>query len=80
MHPEAIEILIEALKSSKKQVIITTHSPIVLNMNKVEDILFVKKDVDQTEVSRIKGAKKLKEKLEESGMSTGEGWLYGILE
>ena len=44
IHPEAIEILIDALKNSGKQVIITTHSPIVLNICEVEDILFVKKD------------------------------------
>ncbi|ODS40135.1 MAG: hypothetical protein A7315_09475 [Candidatus Altiarchaeales archaeon WOR_SM1_79] len=80
IHPEAIEILIDALKSSKKQVIITTHSPIVLNTCKVEDILLVKKDVDETKVTRVKNAKKLKKDLEDAGISTGEGWLYGTLE
>jgi predicted ATPase len=80
LHPEAIEILIDALKSSKKQVIITTHSPIVLNICKVEDILFVKKEVDETKVSRVKNAKKLKKDLEDGGISTGEGWLYNVLE
>ncbi|ODS42754.1 MAG: hypothetical protein MSIBF_05525 [Candidatus Altiarchaeales archaeon IMC4] len=80
LHPEAIEILIDALKSSGKQVIITTHSPIVLNMCKVEDILFVKKEVDETKVSRAKDAEKLKKDLEKAGISTGEGWLYNVLE
>ncbi|PKP59534.1 MAG: hypothetical protein CVT88_05235 [Candidatus Altiarchaeales archaeon HGW-Altiarchaeales-1] len=80
LHPEAIEILIDALKSSKKQVIITTHSPIVLNVCKVEDILFVKKEVDETKVSRVENAEKLKKDLEKAGISTGEGWLYNVLE
>ncbi|ODS36508.1 hypothetical protein BEH94_11335 [Candidatus Altiarchaeales archaeon WOR_SM1_SCG] len=80
IHPEAIEILIDALKNSGKQVIITTHSPIVLNVCEVEDILFVKKDVDETKVSRVKDAEKLKKDLENTGISVGEGWLYGALE
>jgi len=80
IHPEAIEILIDALKNSGKQVIITTHSPIVLNVCELEDILFVKKDVDETKVSRVKNAEKLKKDLENTGISVGEGWLYGALE
>jgi len=80
IHPEAIEILIDALESSGKQVIITTHSPVVLNMCKVENILFVKKEVDETKVSRVKNARKLKKDLEDTGVSIGEGWLYGALE
>ncbi|OQX18321.1 MAG: hypothetical protein BWK75_06750 [Candidatus Altiarchaeales archaeon A3] len=78
IHPEAIEIVMEALKSSGNTIILTTHSPVVLNMTEIEDILFVEKQVDETVTERHKDAKKLKEELIKK-ISVGEGWLLGAL-
>ncbi len=80
IHPEAIEIVMEALKTSENTIILTTHSPVVLNMNEIEDILFVEKQVDETVVKKIEDAEKLKEELIKKGISIGEGWLLGALE
>ena len=80
IYPEAIEILIDVLQESRNTVIITTHSPIVLNMVEVEDILLLSKDADETVISKVKQPKKMKKILEDKGISLGEGWLYHILE
>ncbi|PKP57919.1 MAG: hypothetical protein CVT89_03695 [Candidatus Altiarchaeales archaeon HGW-Altiarchaeales-2] len=80
IHPEAIEILIDALEASGNTIILTTHSPVVLNMTDIKDILLVKKDVDETIVEKVKDTEKLKEELIKNGISVGQGWLLGALE
>jgi len=80
IYPEAIEVVIDALKESKNSVILTTHSPIVLNMSGADNIVLLSKDADETSAVRIKDPKKLEKELRSKGLSIGDGWLYHALE
>jgi len=80
VHPQALEILVDALKTSGRQVIITTHSPAVLDVVDPDDLIVVNKEGGETKVSKIKSHKKLKNKLDELGMTLGESWLLGGIE
>jgi len=80
IHPETIEVLVDALKKSGKQIIITTHSPAVLDTVEPEDVVLVSKEGGETKLKRMREPDKLKKRLEELGMSLGESWLLGGVE
>ncbi len=77
LYPEALELIFDTLKDSDSQVIITTHSPIVVDLTEPEDVMFVDKKFGESKFIRIKHPERLKEKLNELGLSFSEGWLYG---
>ena len=77
LYPEALELIFDTLKESESQVIITTHSPIVVDLTEPKDVMFVDKKFGESRFIRIKNPEKLKEKLNELGLSFSEGWLYG---
>ena len=77
LYPEALELIFDTLKDSESQVIITTHSPIVVDLTEPKDVMFVDKKFGESRFIRIKNPEKLKEKLNELGLSFSEGWLYG---
>jgi predicted ATPase len=80
IYPEAIEVVIDALKESRNSVVLTTHSPIVLNMSGAGNIVLLSKEADETNAVRIKDPKKLEKELRSKGLSIGDGWLYHALE
>ncbi|AIJ06350.1 hypothetical protein JH146_1508 [Methanocaldococcus bathoardescens] len=77
LYPEALELIFDTLKDSESQIIITTHSPIVVDLTEPKDVIFVDKKFGESRFIRIKNPEKLKEKLNELGLSFSEGWLYG---
>lgn len=81
LHLDYIQRFIDYVKTSLKDiyVIVTTHSPLVLDNVDLEDILLVTKEGDETKVSSIENVEELKRKLEELKISQSEGILYGLL-
>jgi len=80
LHPEAIELIIDELKNNDKQVIITTHSPAVIDIVDPADLLIIERDNEGcSKARRIKNPQKLKQRLHELGITVSEGWLYGKL-
>jgi len=79
LHPDMINTISEAIKyaSGTSQIIITTHSPLLLNSFDIEDILiFEKKDLNQTIVSS-----KSSDECEEwvGDILPGQAWLQGLI-
>ena len=56
-------MIFDTLKDSESQVIITTHSPIVVDLTEPKDVMFVDKKFGESRFIRIKNPEKLKEKL-----------------
>jgi predicted ATPase len=79
IHPRLLELLAHLLKkaSARSQLLVTTHSPYLLNFLEPEDILVVEKREGATEVSRPKDPAAIKEVLKTLGL--GEMWYAGSL-
>lgn len=75
IHPELLELLVELLKKSEKQILLSTHSPYFVNFVEPEDIRLIKKEGGETKVSKIQDPEKLRDALEEMGL--GELWYSG---
>ena len=76
-HPKTLEMLLDELKSSDTTVIVTTHSPVVVDMIEPEDLVIVEKVAGETKFRRIENPEEIKKKLKEAGITFSEGWLYG---
>jgi len=79
IHPHSLELLAHVLKkaSTRSQILLTTHSPYLLNFLEAEDIIIVEKHEGATEASRPKEAGAIKEALKTLGL--GEMWYAGTL-
>jgi len=79
LHPDMINTISDAIKQSSKntQVIVTTHSPLLLNSFDIDDILvFEKNNQNGTEVS-VKSAEEFDELIED--FLVGQAWLKGLI-
>ena len=75
LHLKFIEELASVISYSPPQFIITTHSPMVIDMFNPEDIILFYKEKGETKAERIKDTEKLKEKLIEKGLTLSE-WIF----
>jgi predicted ATPase len=69
LHPETLEKLLDELKSSETTVIITTHSPIVVDMTEPDDLVIVEKIAGETRFRRIENPEEIRKKLREAGIT-----------
>jgi len=81
VHPYLLRLLVEVLKKSGKQVILSTHSPYFLDFVEPEDLIIVEKKRGETKVRRIEDEKEKKRvrKLLEEGITLGEVYYSGAL-
>jgi len=81
LYAKTIEFLIDELKNSKSQVIITTHSPVVVDLvyPEIKDLIVVKKENHESVFEKIQKEEeeKIKKELDEEGITLSEKWLYG---
>jgi predicted ATPase len=77
IHPHLLELLAHVLKkaSTRNQVLLSTHSPYLLNFLEPEDVIIVEKHDGATEASRPKHSGAIKEALRTLGL--GEMWYAG---
>ena len=80
LHPEAIEYVVSELRDSGCVVIAATHSPVVVDAARPEELVLVEKDEEgATKVRRVKSPKAVKRWMAKHGITLSEGWLYGRL-
>jgi len=79
LHPYQMEYLAGILKagSERSQVLITTHSPYLLNYVPLESVLIVEKEKGETKVRPVEDSAHLREALRRLGL--GEMWVAGHL-
>ena len=68
IHPRLFELLVAILKKSDKQIILSTHSPYLVDWVEPGDVIIVEKTDKGTVTKRIEKADKLKGHLEEIGL------------
>ncbi len=79
LHPEILELILDTIKATDIQAIITTHSPIVVDMTEPNDMVLVEKELGESRFKRIKDPDKIRDFLKEKGIKFSVGWLYGEL-
>ncbi len=79
LHPETLELILDTIKASDVQAIITTHSPVVVDMTEPDDMILVEKEQGESRFKRIKDPDKIRAFLKEKGIKFSTGWLYGEL-
>lgn len=77
LHPETLELMLDTIKASEVQAIITTHSPVVVDMTEPDDMILVEKEQGESRFKRIKDPDKIRDFLKEKGIKFSTGWLYG---
>ncbi|MEM3566283.1 MAG: ATP-binding protein [Candidatus Bathyarchaeia archaeon] len=80
IHPYLLETFMHLVRDSPSQVLITTHSPYLLDYVKPEEVYVVWKEGLETKVKKLSTAKEMervKRFLEEGG-TLGEAWYSGI--
>ena len=81
VHPQLLRLLVEILKKSDKQAILSTHSPYFMDFVEPEDLIIVEKEEGKTKVRRIEEEeekKRIKALLEE-GIPLGEAYYSGAI-
>jgi predicted ATPase len=79
LHPSTLKLILDTIRISDTQAIITTHSPVVVDMTELSNIILVDKEQGESKFKRIKDPEKIKEFLIEKGITFSEGWIYGDL-
>lgn len=79
VHPRLLELIVDLLKnaSNKTQVLVTTHSPYLVDLLQPEDLFIVEKQDGKTQVKKAEDKKGIKEALKTLGL--GEMWYSGSL-
>jgi len=84
LHPRLVEVLVELLdqvaaEEGAPQMIATTHSPLLVDKLKIEELLVVEKKEGATEFTRPSTKKHLRELLSRREQSLGDLWYSGAL-
>ncbi|VVB92833.1 DNA replication and repair protein RecF [uncultured archaeon] len=79
LHPETLELILDTIRAADVQAIITTHSPVVVDMTEPDDMVLVEKEQGESRFMRIKDPDKVRDFLKEKGITFSVGWLYGEL-
>ena len=81
IHPYLLETLVDLARKAPCQVIITTHSPYLLDYVKVSELYVVEKPDLETIVKRVSNTREVEavRKLLEEGGTLGEAWYSGLI-
>jgi predicted ATPase len=76
-HPNLLDKLISLLKNLDIQVIVTTHSPQLLNLLEPEDLIIITKKDGKTFCDKLPTKPEILKKLKDDGFLLGELWTMG---
>ncbi len=79
LHAKALELLIDELKMSECRTILTTHSPMVVDIVEPKDLILVEKGDEGSVFRRSEKPEEVRKELSERGITLSERWLYGKL-
>ncbi len=81
IHPHLLETIVDLARKAPCQVIMTTHSPYLLDHVKPEEVFVVEKPETATTVKKLSKTRELQavKKLLEEGGTLGEAWYSGLI-
>jgi len=79
IHPRLLELMVDIIRNAaeRTQILLTTHSPYLVDLLTPEELYIVEKKEGRTQVKRAAERKKIHDALQESGL--GEMWYSGSL-
>lgn len=77
LHERILEYLLDSLRDSGINSILTTHSPLVVDDVNLSEIRILERDSNGSKIRSIKKPLELKKKLLELGITPSDFWLYG---
>ena len=77
LHAEIIDYVLAELRTCDSHVIITTHSPLVIDAVKLEDVVILERTESGTTCKRIKNTDSMQKELRDQGLTLSESWIYG---
>ena len=82
VHPYLLETLVDLARKSGRQVIISTHSPYLLDHVKPEEVLLVSKTRGETRIKKLTDTREIDavKKFLENGGTLGEAWYSGVMQ
>ncbi|MDI6730559.1 MAG: AAA family ATPase, partial [Candidatus Altarchaeum sp.] len=72
IHARILEFIVDLMKKSNAQIIVTTHSLSFIDLCNPEDIIIVEKEKGETKARKIENREELKKFLEENELTLGE--------
>jgi len=81
VHPHLLETLVDLARRAPCQVVMTTHSPYLLDHVKPEEVFVTEKPGTETVVRKLTETKEVEavKKLLEEGGTLGEAWYSGLI-
>ncbi len=79
IHPRLLELMVDIIRNAteRTQILLTTHSPYLVDLLTPGELYIVEKKEGRTQVKRAADRKKIHEALQELGL--GEMWYSGSL-
>ena len=79
LHAEIVEYVIAELSTCDLRVIVTSHSPLLIDAVKLEDIVILERTESGTVGKKIKDPERMRQELHEKKITLSESWIYGSL-
>ncbi|MBT9160668.1 MAG: ATP/GTP phosphatase [Dehalococcoidia bacterium] len=79
VHARLQQLLVEILKNSGKQIVVSTHSLSLLDCVEPEDVIVVEKEGNETKVRRVENGADLKKRLQDLELGLGEYYYSGAI-
>jgi predicted ATPase len=79
LHAKALELIIDELKENECMTILTTHSPVVVDMVTPEDLILVEKGDEGSVFRKTEKPEEVRKELSEAEITLSGKWLYGKL-
>jgi len=79
LHLKLLELAMSAFRSSGTKVVVTTHSPLVVDLADPSELVILSLSEGATVARRVEDPESVRRRLAEEGMLLSESWLYGRL-
>ena len=76
LHARMVQYATAELKACDSNVIVATHSPVVIDSVEPEDLILLEKTDHETFCRRVKDPDELKVRLMNKGITVSESWIY----
>ena len=79
LHARMIEYILDELQTCAANVVITTHSPVVIDAVELDDLVLLERSEGETVCKRIEDPDELNRQLHSKGITVSDNWIYGKL-
>lgn len=75
LHLKILQYLMDTFKTCESTIVLTTHSPLIVDLVQPEDLIIFNREDFETQIRRVKDAKEIRKMLVKLNVSLSESWL-----